>query len=88
MYFSQPVASNGDGGADLALMVMEGEEETNRKHFNIKEIAEYENMTKSKRKRKMKKNQLKTIEDDFKVCALDKHHRHIIIVINIVIICL
>lgn len=48
-------------------MVMEGEEESNRKHFNIKEIAEYENMTKSKRRRKMKANALKTIEDDFTV---------------------
>lgn len=48
-------------------MLMDEKDDSNRKHFNIKEIAEYENMTKSKRKRKLKKNQLKTIEDDFTV---------------------
>lgn len=54
--------------ADLELLVMDGKDNT-RKHFNMKEIVEYDNMTKSKRKRKMKKNELKEVEDDFKVRA-------------------
>ena len=52
-------------------MVMGGVDSSqSKKHFNIKEIAEYDNMTKSKRKRKIKKNQLKQIEDDFEVSCL------------------
>jgi len=52
---------------ELALMAMDSDDD--KQHFNIKEIAEYENMSKSKRKRKLKTNKLKDIQDDFKVRA-------------------
>mgnify|MGYP001797042999 CR=1 FL=1 len=46
---------------------MEDQTESSKKHFNMKEIVEYDNMTKSKRKRKLKKQELKEISDDFEV---------------------
>lgn len=56
-------------------MLMDDAGESKKKHFNMKEIVEYDNMTKSKKKRKMKKNQLKDIQDDFEVksCLLLIH---------------
>ncbi|XP_067938735.1 ESF1 homolog [Watersipora subatra] len=63
-------------GESLNLMVMNDKGDTlSKKHFNMKEIAEYDNMTKSKRKRKLKRNELKDFEDDFKIDVKDERFR-------------
>ncbi|KAM5218613.1 ESF1 homolog isoform 1-T1 [Hipposideros larvatus] len=54
--------------AEMALLVMDEEEES-KKHFNYNKIVEHQNLSKKKKKQLMKKKEL--IEDDFEVNVKD-----------------
>lgn len=54
--------------AEMALLVMDEEEES-KKHFNYNKIVEHQNLSKKKKKQLMKKKEL--IEDDFEVNVRD-----------------
>lgn len=54
--------------AEMALLVMDEEEES-RKHFNYNKIVEHQNLSKKKKKQLMKKKEL--LEDDFEVNVKD-----------------
>ncbi|KAJ8794920.1 hypothetical protein J1605_018774 [Eschrichtius robustus] len=56
--------------AEMALLVMDEEEES-KKHFNYNKIVEHQNLSKKKKKQLMKKKEL--LEDDFEVTR-DKSH--------------
>ncbi|XP_007525851.2 ESF1 homolog [Erinaceus europaeus] len=54
--------------AEMALLVMDEEEES-KKHFNYNKIVEHQNLSKKKKKQLMKKKEL--LEDDFEVNVKD-----------------
>lgn len=54
--------------AEMALLVMD-EEEDSKKHFNYDKIVEHQNLSKKKKKQLMKKKEL--LEDDFEVNVND-----------------
>ncbi|XP_036605298.1 ESF1 homolog [Trichosurus vulpecula] len=54
--------------AEMALLVMDDEED-GRRHFNYNKIVEQQNLSKKKKKKLMKKNEL--LEDDFEVDVSD-----------------
>ncbi|XP_051039237.1 ESF1 homolog isoform X1 [Phodopus roborovskii] len=54
--------------AEMALLVMD-EEEDSKKHFNYDKIVEHQNLSKKKKKQLMKKKEL--LEDDFEVNVSD-----------------
>ena len=57
--------------AEMALLVMDEEEES-KKHFNYNKIVEHQNLSKKKKKQLMKKKEL--LEDDFEVTRDRSHY--------------
>ncbi|XP_075420124.1 ESF1 homolog [Tenrec ecaudatus] len=55
--------------AEMALLVMDEDDEDGKKHFNYSKIVEHQNLSKKKKKQLMKKKEL--LEDDFEVNVKD-----------------